>query len=259
MDLAAAATTFKPPTPADAATTELHKLCTARNATRNPEDKEQMSKKIWKFRRTLRSLRFRQRCQSAVQKGSTGPVSKRSQFHSVIAQQLHDPEGGVIPPDEWPQAIARYYLTLFASDERLPERVWRPHPEARPFDTQEIWLALQSQQINMHTAPSEDGVTPQLLATPPPWFLQLLADLATSLLQGPWTGEDDFGPTLIALIAKVLNPGTLKQFRPIALLPLLYRLVDRALLNRVQPALDARTSLHSFGCRKGGNRNKCCT
>ncbi|CAL1385032.1 unnamed protein product [Linum trigynum] len=105
----------------------------------------------------------------------------------------------------------------------------------RPFTADEIQTALF--QMGATKAPGDDGF--------PPLFFQknwnvlapkVTAELTNFLQEGSF--PESLNKTLIALIPKVKNPVSPKDYRPISLCTVLYKIFSKTIANRLKGILD---------------------
>ncbi|CAL1389097.1 unnamed protein product [Linum trigynum] len=104
-----------------------------------------------------------------------------------------------------------------------------------PFNRDEIFFALK--QMGQRKAPGEDGFS--VLFFRRNWSVvgDDVVKMVTQILE---QGEMLAGlnHTLLALIPKVKNPVTPKEYRPISLCNVVYKLVSKVLANRLKPLLN---------------------
>nr|XP_027088506.1 uncharacterized protein LOC113709853 [Coffea arabica] len=105
----------------------------------------------------------------------------------------------------------------------------------KPIEKKEIKNALFSMQPEK--APGQDGM--------PPLFFQrfwniLKGDIIPAILSFFNTGHmlKSINHTVISLIPKFLHPTCLKDFRPISLCSVIYKIISKILANRLKPILD---------------------
>lgn len=129
-----------------------------------------------------------------------------------------------------------------------------PHPElSREFTSEELEQALASVRINK--AAGFDEMYPEFLKNAGPktkqWLLQLFNII---LITGKLPTK--FRAAKVIAIKKPGKDGSeASHYRPISLLSVVYKLLERMLLNRIQPLIDKVTPLHQAGFRK--NRSCC--
>ena len=105
----------------------------------------------------------------------------------------------------------------------------------RPYSEEEIGNALF--QIGPLKAPGPDGFPAQFFQRN--WGL-MKADIITAVQNFFETGvlPDGVNDTCIVLIPKIQFPEQLKDFRPISLCNVIYKVVSKCLVNRLRPILE---------------------
>lgn len=144
------------------------------------------------------------------------------------------------------QGLATEYFTeLYSKDENVePEPIVELFDECvtqemnedlcKPFSEEEIGNALF--QIGPLKAPGPDGYPGRFFQRN--WLL-MKEDIIPAVQKFFDTGQmpEGVNDTCIVLIPKVSNPKTLKDFRPISLCNVLYKIVSKCLVNRLRPLL----------------------
>lgn len=116
----------------------------------------------------------------------------------------------------------------------------------RPFTRKEFSMVLK--QMDADKAPGPDGFNPG-------FFKHLWVNYGDAFFQAGcrWLEDGSFPPTLnetnIALIPKIDSPESRKDWRPISLCNVLYKVISKVLANRLKYCLHKcfpMFSLHSF-------------
>lgn len=105
-----------------------------------------------------------------------------------------------------------------------------------PFSAEEVKKALF--QLHPDKAPGPDGMTKLFFQK----FWNITGqDITNAVLQVLNYGESlvDWNSTIVTLIPKVANPVMIKEFRPISLCNIIYKIVARAITNRLRPILQS--------------------
>lgn len=138
--------------------------------------------------------------------------------------------------------INTYFQNLFSSSqlselaevlEGIEPRISGDMNEAlgRPFSGEEVLIALQ--QMHPSKAPGPDRVPAFFYQDNWPTVGPVVIDLVLGILN-EWKSPADYNETLIVFIPKVRNPKTVKEFRPILLCNVVYKLVSKTLANRLK-------------------------
>ncbi|CAL1412877.1 unnamed protein product [Linum trigynum] len=106
----------------------------------------------------------------------------------------------------------------------------------RPFTKEDVWAALK--KMGSRKAPGSDELSVFFFFRK---YWSIVGDEVTrAVLQILETGEmtEGLNHTLITLIPKTKQPVSPKDFRPISLCNVLYKIVSKILANRLKPMLD---------------------
>lgn len=143
--------------------------------------------------------------------------------------------------------VIKYFNSLFSSSnpssQSLDEVLSFVEPKVNdnmnntllaPFSADEVMKAL----FDMHPskAPGPDGYTALFFQKAWPWIGDEIMAAALKILNANGDVEK-WNTTLITLIPKVENPSTPKDFRPISLCNICYKIVSRAITSRLRPVL----------------------
>nr|TKR79420.1 hypothetical protein D5086_0000272600 [Populus alba] len=107
---------------------------------------------------------------------------------------------------------------------------------AKPITKEEVGIALRS--MGSYKAPSKDGFHALFLKK----YWDMVGDddvwrlVYSAFKNGSF--NQDIVETLVVLILESERPTTFKQFRPISLCNVIYKLITKVLVNRLRPFLD---------------------
>ena len=121
-------------------------------------------------------------------------------------------------------------------------------PFIPPVTTSEIHQAIN--QLKRNKAPGEDNITPDLIKDAAEIITPRLANLFTECLkQGKI--PTDWQNAIIILLHKKGDQKELGNYRPISLLPIIYKLFTKVITNRIAKELDNQQPREQAGFRKG--------
>jgi len=154
-------------------------------------------------------------------------------------------EGGrvITDPKELRQHIDSYYKKLFGREQtediHLMEDVWQEHQKVsieeneeliKPFTWEELDLAMKETKNN--TAPGLDGLSVEFLKKFWPLIRPLIKEMLDDLHQGSFDLRR-LNYRVIILLPKLKLPNNIKQFRPICLLNVIYKIITKVLTLRL--------------------------
>ncbi|KAK6749731.1 hypothetical protein RB195_002002 [Necator americanus] len=163
---------------------------------------------------------------------------------------LRNPKGTTIASRRGMEKVIHdFYSDLFDSHVHLPPHHLREDrhviPEVLPS---EIRHAIMS--VRNRTAPSPDRIRPEQLRNLPPVFINTLARLFTRYLSECKVPKQ-WKTSKTVLLYKKGDPHDVGNYRPICLLPVIYKLFTRVILNRIEKVLDEGQPCEQAGFRKG--------
>ncbi|CAL1400517.1 unnamed protein product [Linum trigynum] len=153
--------------------------------------------------------------------------------------------------NEVSSCMVDYYQTLFTAGpapdrwpvlDSIPCKLQEEDNEElmRPFTKEEVWPALK--QMGCRKAPGSDGLSAFFFRK----YRSIAGDEVTrAVLQilDTCAMPEGLNHTLITLIPKTKQLVSPKDFRPISLCNVLYKIVSKVLANRLKPLLDKIISL----------------
>lgn len=120
---------------------------------------------------------------------------------------------------------------------------------SRPFSVQEVEKGLMSLQNGK--AAGLDEIYPELLKNCGPATKRWLALLFSSILESGKLPAIFRKTKIIALLKPGKDPSLPQSYRPIALLSISYKLLERLILNRIAPTIEALIPIEQAGFRTG--------
>ncbi|MCJ3464047.1 reverse transcriptase family protein, partial [Klebsiella pneumoniae] len=164
---------------------------------------------------------------------------------------LRDRQGNVITNrDEIVIIAEEFYRDLYSSrDNQNSERGSNlEEADIPPVLTEEVMKALKEMQAGK--APGEDQITAELLKDGGQIILEKLASLYTQCLMTASIPESWKNANII-LIHKKGDTKDLKNYRPISLLSVVYKVFTKVITNRICATLDFSQPKEQAGFRKG--------
>lgn len=170
---------------------------------------------------------------------------ERAQTNRISALRKEDGTAVTSQEDMETEAMD-FYLRLFTRQEELdpgpilncvPERVTSQMNDLllKPFKEEEVREALF--MMNPNKAPGPDGLTAGFYQH----HWELIRPAVTRAVLDFLSGGDmpeKVNLTTIVLIPKVRQPQAMKQYRPISLCNVVYKICSKLLANRMRPFLD---------------------
>jgi hypothetical protein len=169
-------------------------------------------------------------------------LHRRSQMTSVIDNngvEQTDPEG-------ISEAFASFFEALYAGDGTEIVSAGAADAVGAVTATE---IDVQLKGMPTRKAADEHGVTAELLIHGSPLLKQTLADIFTAVLH-PQTAVPEYWKTsCIRVLFKKGDPRLLDNYRPICIIPMMYKLFSRVLAGRVREQLLAEQSVDQAGFR----------
>lgn len=118
---------------------------------------------------------------------------------------------------------------------------------SRPFTVEEVNTALKMTKPNK--AAGEDGILPEFLLNLGTMARLWIAKFATYILNSSKIPPEWTKSKIIALLKPSRPAADPKNYRPISLLPAMYKLIERLILNRIQPEIEKCLPAEQAGFR----------
>ena len=117
-----------------------------------------------------------------------------------------------------------------------------------PFTMKELCKALQ--YLKKGKAPDGTGIVAEMLQSGGHTLKEILLQLYNTIVQPQQPPPDTWRHTLIKVLHKSGDARLPQNYRPIATIPMLYKLFARLLYNRLEPVLDNQQHHDQAGFRK---------
>lgn len=227
----------------------LKRKCMNRQA--NPIEFAELSKLIRrkihedheKFRterllKTIKERRSLKRCQRDLRQQTTMMSALKADDGTRLTKHV-----------EMERRVQEYYTSLFASKSVVPLiEDNREDEETPPIIVSEVQIAVQSTKTDK--APGPDGIANEALKAGGYELWKILANLFNECLEikdipTQWKTSSTI------IIPKKGDREDLKNYRPIALLPTIYKIFTKVLVNRMTRHLDEQQPREQAGFRSG--------
>ena len=249
----------------------LEDLCKALHRERQmPNDRAQRrdaSLQLYSLRRRLKSMKHLNQCMYIIREyrrggwgkhglGSTdrhcfgledgGPALQRNAVHECF-QDIYSDKLDHIPLAE---------LSASCMDEcSLPSWIWQSWPEDAvvPISIGELRYALSNMSAGRTSA--TDGLVVAMVQSLPEKCLQNIADTISTILTNhgndPCHIKQAWCNIMVILLPKVMHCTSVQQFRPIALVPALWKVIDKIMSLRLCERLQASWPQYVMGFHAG--------
>ena len=118
----------------------------------------------------------------------------------------------------------------------------------QPFTDEELITAIKS--LKNRRCKDQSGMIAEMIKNGGKKFRQVLLDLYNEVTKSNACLPQQWKSTVIKVIFKSGDPQLPQNYRPISIIPLLYKLLSRLLYNRLSPQLDAQQSVDQAGFRR---------
>uniref|UniRef100_A0A914PPJ6 Reverse transcriptase domain-containing protein n=1 Tax=Panagrolaimus davidi TaxID=227884 RepID=A0A914PPJ6_9BILA len=174
--------------------------------------------------------------ENCIKRGRSEMVEKQNQ---MIHLQRTD---GVITETvaELMEEIARFYNDLYSSEAGNPVHDRDPNVTLERITVEELVAA--SKRMKGNTAPGADNIPSKVVKSTISTFAERFAAALNGLFEGNIMPPELFHSKTILLYKKG-NRLDIGNYRPISLLPVLYKLLTRVITNRVVAAVEVSHAL----------------
>ena len=162
-------------------------------------------------------------------------------------------EADEIRPDDFASYLETVFKTSMAHQHEFPASLLEkvrtyPGPVIQPFNMGELRRGLM--KMKNRKCCDKTGIVIEMLKHASREYLQTLLGLYNDMLS---TGQIDVAwrETIFSMLPKSGDLTQAKNWRPIAILRISYKLFSRLLYHRLQPILDQRQSADQVGFRAG--------
>eukprot|EP00959_Pyramimonas_sp_CCMP1952_P205669 4301053-Pyramimonas_sp.AAC.1 len=144
--------------------------------------------------------------------------------------------------------FATFYEQLYQDTRSAAHAATRPDtPPIPAFTNSEIEHALKGLKSNK--AADTEGIVAEMLKSGGKALRYILLDLFNRILRPGTPTPKNWKHTVIKVLYKSGDPQLPQNYRPIATIPILYKLFSRLLYNRLLPILDPQQSRDQAGFR----------
>eukprot|EP00973_Karenia_brevis_P082974 11504529-Karenia_brevis.AAC.1 len=95
------------------------------------------------------------------------------------------------------------------------------------------------------------GIFAEMLKHGGPRLAEVLLDMFNAIIGNPMTTPQNWKEAIITVLYKSGDPKLPKNYRPITIIPILYKLFSRLLYQRLSPILDVGQCKDQAGFRRG--------
>ena len=145
--------------------------------------------------------------------------------------------------------FANFYAELYTSKTVGLDAPYAEMDETiSPFSRCELDKALE--ELKAGRSPDSSGVLSEMLKAGGDYFWNILLDLYNCILRPTSPAPSSWRKTTMTVIYKSGDACLPQNYRPIAVIPILYKLFARLLYNRLAPVLDLEQSVDQAGFRR---------
>lgn len=184
----------------------------------------------------------------AIEQGRNMRKAKQRTYHTRKRMDFRDASGGYSQAHTT-NVVQTFYNELYRPAVIFPMHPLRNHDDIVPkFITSEVRSVLDS--LSTSKAPGPDGVTPEQLYLARNQLSPVIASLLNHLLAGQPIPPPLIQSTII-LLHKKGSTEKIENFRPICLLPSIYKAMTKTVLKRVESCLEDAERPTQAGFRPG--------
>ena len=118
-----------------------------------------------------------------------------------------------------------------------------------PISSEEVEHAVKS--LKTGKAKDSAGILAEMVKDVGNSLIGILTDLYNNILHDSAIPPKRWRESIISVLHKSGSPELPESYRPITIIPILYKLFARLLYNRLEPLLDRQQSRDQAGFRKG--------
>lgn len=217
------------------------------------ERRKQLCKRIQGQTRRCLALRKAAKIQSIIEdfRGLKYIAGiKNGNARQGIAKIVNDVGITVTDQHDIAEVFATFYERLYSSTEVGVERApFATSSAIEPFTANELILAIR--KMKRGKCADESGIIAEMLKDGSSALCECLIDLFNDVLDPEKLPPDNWKRTKLVVIFKKGAPKLVKQnYRPIAILPILYTVFSRMVCDRILPALNRNQSAEQAAYRK---------
>lgn len=250
--LAARASCKEPATPANRAECDqLRQLLDARRSAQSPEERKVKTRMIWMHLKAKRQQKQSEKLDRLLAMGKggkglarmmQGPV-KRRRITAIkdTANTMHSNE------DEVLEVFAKFYEDLYSALSRGDTQSQRGQSSCAPVTPAEVIAAMK--KLRSGKSCGDDGLYAEMLKTDHVGLITLIANIFTDILQGAVEMPGTWCISRLVVLYKKGDATLPKNYRPIAIIPVLCKLFSGILLGRIGPLLESLQEPEQGGFR----------
>ncbi|KAH7707537.1 reverse transcriptase, partial [Aphelenchoides avenae] len=231
----------------------LAKLQSLKQSGGRPDECRELSREIRKkLKADYEEHRNKRLVEAAVARQSVKKCKRGLAQSQLVTGALLDENGALQTERPAVEDVCRaFYTSLF--DSKVEVARTEGSPEEHPATPAPIsWLEIQDalKTFKNGKAPGPDGVTAEMLKAGGPELWKRISKLFTHCMRHrkiPLKWKE----SRTVLLYKKGDPEDLKNYRPICLLPVMYKLFTKVVLNRISAKLDAAQPVEQAGFRSG--------
>ena len=154
--------------------------------------------------------------------------------------------------------VADFYEELYRSkrsdDNAFPEEgaacgLPACEKDVVPFSKEELVVAIK--KLKNNKCKDTSGVVGEMFKHAGPQLREILLDLYNEVLKGSETPPQKWKESVVRVLYKSGPSNAAANYRPITIIPLLYKLFAILLLNRIEPTIEKQQSTDQAAYRKG--------